>query len=893
MDLNSDWNAELNSVVNSAIAEIFNEDMLFNYGIYGKDQLSEVRETLTEILCEYVESIAQDNDFLSANSIEDEFYNSLDSILNILIAEIEAFAAHYQQEFGIEYSNGKIPSFMRIADSTESYAESISKLAEAQQSEMEAAEEKFEAITDAYSQKSDLLNSQIDGAFIENKGIVGGGVSLNEQVSLLEQSNDLAKEQLEALWTLVSTQAEPGSDLYKKAISEIQNLQNTVDDNTAKIVQAILDDFNRVVQAYDNAMGLLEHRETMINLNMELADLQGYMASGVWYEYLIKNAEEELALLQQEKQVLQEKLDAAVDSGYVEVYSEAWYEMQNQINEVDEEILQTTIDIQKFKNEIRQIEWDRFDYMQEQIGTLNDEFEFLIKLIENSEDLIDDYGNFTDFGWTSISLYQKQFETYAKLVNNYRKEIADLDADFASDPLNKDYIERRQQLLETEREYILSQQEAKNAIIDLVRDAYDQQLEKLQEIIDKKKESLQAEKDLYDYQKKVRDQTKDIADIQKQLSAYANDDSEEAKKTIQELKVDLKDAMSNLQDSEYDKYVSDQEQMLDRLYTDYEDWIDMRMDDTDALIEDILAQLDEKGAVVEECLTEIAGTWNYDRLIESVESIEARVTAMFERADANAQEKSQEVWDNTITQPLDTIYNGETIQSIADRNASSSASSVMNNSTTQDVSTIGSSPSSGPPDDDWYKYNHSSPSVFSPQYKNSNGDDYSTYGIGTAEYEKLVLTAASNGYNLADDKDKFGDTEWYQAAEEILKKNQSSYSTGGPLGKAIKASGEDGIFFGRLGEEIVTPDELDKLSDIFEQVDLMKNIRGKYNFPASMVQNSTSMGDVKFEITLPNVQNYEDFRRQLVRDPNFEKATLTMVNNAVVGKNSLAKLKYS
>ena len=738
----------------------------------------------------------------------------------------------------------------------------------------------------------DAISSALSLASTENKGKIGGGVSLNEQISLLEQQKDIQKKIYEAILMNIMAKADPESDLYKKASNALSEIQNQVEDTSAQIVQLILDDFNRVVQAYDNAMGLLEHRETMINLNMELADLQGYMASGVWYEYLIKNAEEELALLQQEKQVLQEKLDAAVDSGYVEVYSEAWYEMQNQINEVDEEILQTTIDIQKFKNEIRQIEWDRFDYMQEQIGTLNDEFEFLIKLIENSEDLIDDYGNFTDYGWTSISLYQKQFETYAKLVNNYRKEIADLDADFASDSLNKDYIERRQQLLETEREYILSQQEAKNAIIDLIRDAYDQQLEKLQEIIDKKKESLQAEKDLYDYQKKVRDQTKDIADIQKQLSAYANDDSEEAKKTIQELKVDLKDAMSNLQDSEYDKYVSDQEQMLDRLYTDYEDWIDMRMDDTDALIEDILAQLDEKGAVVEECLTEIAGTWNYDRLIESVESIEARVTAMFERADANAQEKSQEVWDNTITQPLDTIYNGETIQSIADKAGGSSSSGSASSSGSSSATSPGSS-SSGPPDNDWYKYNHSSPSVFSPQYKNSNGDDYSTYGIGTAEYEKLVLTAASNGYNLADDKDEFGDTEWYQAAEEILKKNQSSYSTGGPLGKAIKASGEDGIFFGRLGEEIVTPDELDKLSDIFEQVDLMKNIRGKYNFPASMVQNSTSMGDVKFEITLPNVQNYEDFRRQLVRDPNFEKATLTMVNNAVVGKNSLAKLKYS
>ena len=55
---------------------------------------------------------------------------------------------------------------------------------------------------------------------------------------------------------------------------------------------------------------------------------------------------------------------------------------------------------------------------------------------------------------------------------------------------------------------------------------------------------------------------------------------------------------------------------------------------------------------------------------------------------------------------------------------------------------------------------------------------------------------------------------------------------------------------------------------------------------------STNVGDVNFEVVLPNVQNYEDFRKQLIRDPNFEKATLTMVNNAVVGKSSLSKMRY-
>lgn len=844
-------------------------------------------------VAEVVENYLDNSNFENSDEAEEAFDNSMSDVINMLFGSfIEAIADHFSE---VDGDLEKLPELVEESPGyVEQFGTDMEKVAGLGEDAADAAEEAIENIKKPYEHQLEMLDLQYAGATIENKGLVGGGVSLNEQVSLLEQQYDIQKQIYEAILMDIMANSEPGSPEYEAAEKALQELQNEMESITAKIVEAILDDFNRVVEAYENALGLLEHRANMINLNMELADAQGYMASGVWYEYLIKNSEEELALLQQERDVLQEKLDAAVGSGYVEVYSEAWYEMQNQINEVDEAILQTTIDIQEFKNEIRQIEWDRFDYLQEKINTLNDEFEFLLQLIENSEDLIDDYGNLTDWGWTSISLYQSQFETYAHLVQNYRDEIAELDAEFANDSLNKDYIERRQELLEQEREYILAQQEAKNAIIDLIQDAYDQQLDKLQEIIDKKKESLQAEKDLYDYQQKVSDQTKNIADIQKQLSAYAGDDSEETQAKVQELKVDLQDAMTDLQNTEYDKYLSDQEEMMDRLYSDYEEWIDMRMDDTDALIEDVLAQLDEKGSVVEDCLTEITTTWNYDRLMESVESIEKWVQAMFDRADANAQYKSEQVWNNTVTQPLDTIYNGETIGSIIGSigggsgggGGGSYGGSGGSGSSGNKDSVISNGPT-GP----LYENGHTSPSLFAPIYDNNTGDP-GTYGPGDPEYDEMLHQLFNDGYSLEDSKDKFGDTEWYKYAEDF--KNKHSYKEGGTLGKLVKYTGEDGIFFGRLGEEIVTPEELDKLSSIFEQVDLFKNLQAKYSgFPTPIMQSSTNMGDVNFEVVLPNVQNYEDFRRQLIRDPNFEKATLTMVNNAVVGKSSLGKMRYS
>lgn len=94
---------------------------------------------------------------------------------------------------------------------------------------------------------------------------------------------------------------------------------------------------------------------------------------------------------------------------------------------------------------------------------------------------------------------------------------------------------------------------------------------------------------MYEYQKKISSKTADIASIQKQLAAYANDTSEENRARIQKLTQQLNEAQEDLQETEYDRYISDQKDLLDDLYEEYEDMLNARLDDVDALIEDMIA----------------------------------------------------------------------------------------------------------------------------------------------------------------------------------------------------------------------------------------------------------------------------------------------------------------
>lgn len=90
---------------------------------------------------------------------------------------------------------------------------------------------------------------------------------------------------------------------------------------------------------------------------------------------------------------------------------------------------------------------------------------------------------------------------------------------------------------------------------------------------------------MYDYQKKIADKAKNITDLEKQLAAYQNDASEETRSKIQKIQVQLADAKEDLEQTEYDRLVSDSKQMLDSLYTEYEEVLNSRFDDIDATFE--------------------------------------------------------------------------------------------------------------------------------------------------------------------------------------------------------------------------------------------------------------------------------------------------------------------
>ena len=79
--------------------------------------------------------------------------------------------------------------------------------------------------------------------------------------------------------------------------------------------------------------------------------------------------------------------------------------------------------------------------------------------------------------------------------------------------------------------------------------------------------------------------------------------SEEAKSKVQTLKVQLEEAERNLQNTQWDHYISEQKDILDEMYESFEQYIDDKMENRDAILEDVATMVDSNFSNISKTLS--------------------------------------------------------------------------------------------------------------------------------------------------------------------------------------------------------------------------------------------------------------------------------------------------
>ena len=391
------------------------------------------------------------------------------------------------------------------------------------------------------------------------------------------------------------------------------------------------------------------------------------------------------------------------------------------------------------------------------------------------------------------------------------------------------------------------------------------------------------------------------------MAAYAGDDSEESKAKIQELKMSLEEAKADLEETEYDKYISDQQQLLDELYLEYETVLNTRLDDVNALISDMIAEINSDAGIISDTIRESADSVGYT-LSESMKTIWGENSVGNKNVITTYGDKFLNAQTTTNTALNAININLQNMISQLNKTASTkvqtaTTSSASKSSSTKKTTTTKKSTSSG----------DGTPKV-GDKVKFVNGqyyyDSYGTKPLGSQKQGQYVYITninkkGSHPYHIStSSKLGSGDLGW-------LKLNQIS---GYAVGK--KNFLDDEIAWtqeGNKGEFIVRPSDGAILTPIAKGDSVLnatasRNIWDMANSPSEFIRDNLNLGtanipnnsNVSNNITqnlenvvfsLPNVKNYEELLSAMQKDKNFEKLILSMSIDRLAGKSSLAKGK--
>lgn len=716
------------------------------------------------------------------------------------------------------------------------------------------------------------------------KKVREGSISIDDENDFSESTYEKIKEYQE--W-------------YEKALDCKDAIEELKETEASLYAQRV----ENVAAQYEGILGVIEHEKNMLDEYISQSEAQGWLVSAKYYDALANNERDNIANLKKQKSAMLTELQTVMESGTIAKGSEAWYDMVASIDEVTVAITEGETALLEYQQTIQHLKWETFDLLQEKISAVTEEADFLIELMSNDK-LFDDNGQLTKEGSATIGLHGQNYNTYMYQADLAAKEAARLKAELANDTYDTELESRYREMISLQQEHILAAEGEKEAIRDMVSEGIEFELDALQERIDKYNEALDSQKDLYDYQKRVKEQTKEIASIEKQIASYSGDNSEEAKAKVQELKVSLEDAKADLEETEYDKYISDQQKLLDELYLEYETVLNERLDNVDALISDMIAQINADAALIGDTITENANAVGYT-LSNEMNSIWNSSTTSINGV---ISEYGIKFSDSQTTTNLTLNAINTNLQSMITQLNTIAKTKIKSAS----VSSAANSNQAKPPKTETPKEEpKETPKTIKVGGK-INAGNAPIYDYAGAPAERQ-LYRNDPIYTVLSEKDGYILTRWHKlssgASGWFKKSDVKALATG-----AKKIDANDMAWTQEKGQEyIVRPSDGAILTPVAKGDSVLtaqasNNIWQMANSPAEFIKDNLNLGSAsvpnnstvqnsytqhldKVVFSFPNVKNYDEMLSAMQKDPNFERLVESMSIGKLAGKSSLAKGK--
>ena len=544
---------------------------------------------------------------------------------------------------------GKVPDYFPRIDTLQNLGHIIEDASKDAKDEFDELIDWFEILTEEIDHQIAVYEAQLDNAVgIKEKSGIYAGLSTLEYKKLAasKEGQDLyldeAKKYLNQIDTKYKELAKNGAigihefvgeaneaqveaiNNYRDAISKAYEQELQEQESINRIAELRVEKLQMISDEYDNQTISVEHQNSRVQAHIDLLEEQGERISENHYKQMIAHTEEIIELKKAKKAAMELELSNALASGDVEKGSSAYYEMVSAINDVDLEILELTTDIESFNNSIRDLRWENFDRIVEAVANLADESENLRELLGDDSDMVDELGEWTAEGVTSLGLLAQEMENAEYRAKLFADEIEWLNENWEKEGYSVDeYNEKLQELKDGQYDAISAYEDAKDAIIDLnktridaIKDGIQKEIDAYEELIEKQKESLQAKKDEHDWAKTIEGHTDEIASIQRQIDALAGDASAFAAAKRKQLEEELAAAEEELNEAYYDREIEMQQEALDKeleLYTEnkeqeIEGWEEY-LEDEQKVLNDSFNAVSANSQLIHKTLQTVADTY--------------------------------------------------------------------------------------------------------------------------------------------------------------------------------------------------------------------------------------------------------------------------------------------
>ena len=736
-------------------------------------------------------------------------------------------------------------------------------------------------------------------------------------------------------------------DAVAETSDDVIKLNNDIAESDNNLAELQYESVNRYFDMLDKKMTAIETKYTNLNVQAEgalsridsiiqLSQSKGYLLSGKFYDEQIKYQKQEGENIRGQ---LQESLELLKQ---YPADTKEYYDAYNKVVDLGNQDLQNQAKVAQLEKEQADLEWTKIERKHTYIGYLNEELEWLESILETDHKITDaQTGRFNEYGVSALAAYAKQYNTYMVEADEWAKDVQKVKAELDNDPDNTELQDKYQQYMQNWRNTITSGETAKKSMSNLMKQQYDAELAALKTVLDYRKKELEAQKSIYQYQKDITEKSRSVESIEKQLMAFQNDTSEEGKARTEKLKDQLRTAKQSLQETEYSQYVSDQEEILDNIYTEFQNMFEDKMSDMEQVVKDALRIVNENQSLEVKTLDKTASDVGYkitdstknilnsqsqyytntvpgefENLCSTITSEVANINQSIMDSENASEQILNENTDKLITQmpkpitleELENIINGDTKSNDdpdkppkdeSDNSNTSGSSSVTPSAKGDYKEYFSKTGKYTNADDDINVSRHKrvTDAVDHSDTKHSNKKAkkgtleyflYHTYGAGNTNTDLINYWNAIHGDHKKKVKDKLSSAE----KKDLMAWFKAFYSDGGTIGKAIKMSGEDGMILAKTGEEVLS---IEKVKELQKALALLQPIHGElnqiHNIPTRTL-NDNSVGDVSIVFNMPNVSSYEDFAKKLKSDTNMQKYIQQITIGEALGQNSLLKKKF-